>query len=60
MGDGPGLKLTIARMFAMNDTSPEVEKLVREMAMARSGEERLLAGSAMFDAARDMVTASLP
>jgi hypothetical protein len=31
----------------MNDTPPEVEKLVREMMMARSGEERLLMGSAM-------------
>lgn len=44
----------------MNDTPPEVERLVREMMMARSGEERLLMGSAMFDAARDMVIASLP
>ena len=44
----------------MNDTPPEVERLVREMLMARSGEERLLMGSAMFDAARDMVIASLP
>ena len=44
----------------MNDTPPEVERLVREMMMARSGEERLLMGSAMFDAARDMMIASLP
>lgn len=44
----------------MNDTPPEVERLVREMMMARSNEERLLMGSAMFDAARDMVIASLP
>ena len=44
----------------MNDTPPEVERLVREMTMARSGEERLLMGAAMFDAARDMVIASLP
>jgi len=44
----------------MNDTSPEVERLVREMMMARSGEERLLMGAAMFEAARDMVIASLP
>jgi hypothetical protein len=47
-------------MFGMNDTSLEVERIVREMAMARSGEERLLMGAAMFDAARDMVMASLP
>lgn len=44
----------------MNDTSPEVERLVHEMMMSRSGEERLLMGAAMFDAARDMVIASLP
>jgi hypothetical protein len=44
----------------MDDTSLEVERLVREMMMTRSGEERLLMGSAMFDAARDMVIASLP
>jgi hypothetical protein len=44
----------------MNDTPLEVQRLVREMMMARSGEERLLMGSAMFDAARDMVIASLP
>lgn len=44
----------------MNDTPLEVERLVREMTMARSGEERLLMGAAMFDAARDMVIASLP
>jgi hypothetical protein len=47
-------------MFGMNDTPLEVERLVREMMMARSSEERLLMGSAMFDAARDMVIASLP
>jgi len=44
----------------MNDTPLEVERLVREMIMVRSGEERLLMGAAMFDAARDMVIASLP
>ena len=44
----------------MNDTSPEVEKLYREMLMARSGEERFLMGCRMFDAAREIVIASLP
>ena len=44
----------------MNDTQPEVENLMREMLMARSGEERLLMGAAMFEAARDMIIASLP
>ncbi len=44
----------------MNDTSPEIESKVHEMMMARSGAERLIMGSAMFDAARKIVLASLP
>ena len=44
----------------MNDTSPEVEVMVREMIMARSGEERFVMGALMFDAARELVIASLP
>ncbi len=44
----------------MNDTSPEIEKKLHEMMMARSGPERLIMGALMFDAARDMVLASLP
>lgn len=44
----------------MNDTSPEVAALVRERLLARSGAERLLMGSRMFDAARAMVLASFP
>lgn len=44
----------------MNDTPPEIEKRVREMVMARSGAERLIMGSSMFDAARKVVLASLP
>ncbi len=44
----------------MNDTTPEVERMVREMLMQRSGEERFLMGALMFDAAREMVIASLP
>lgn len=44
----------------MNDTSPEVKVMVREMMMARSGEERFVMGALMFDAAREMVIASLP
>jgi hypothetical protein len=44
----------------MNDTTPEIEKKVHEMMMARSGTERLLMGSAMFDLARKIVIASLP
>ena len=44
----------------MNDTSPEIEAMVREMIMARSGEERFVMGALMFDAAREFVIASLP
>lgn len=44
----------------MNDTSPEIERMVRERLMALPGTERFRIGSAMFDAARRMVLASLP
>jgi hypothetical protein len=44
----------------MNDTSPEMAKLVRQKLMARSGSERFVMGARMFDAARTMVLASLP
>lgn len=44
----------------MRDTAPEIEQLVREMLMQRSGEERFLMGALMFDAAREIVISSLP
>jgi hypothetical protein len=44
----------------MNDTSPEIEAKVREMLMTRSNEQRFIMGARMFDAARDIVLASLP
>ena len=44
----------------MNDTSPEVRKLVHEKLMARSGEERFLMGASMFDSAREIILASFP
>ena len=44
----------------MTDTPPETERLVRESIMARSGEERFIMGSQMFDSAREMMKASLP
>jgi hypothetical protein len=44
----------------MNDTSPEVEGLLQEMLMSRSGEERFVMGALMFDAARELIIASLP
>ncbi len=44
----------------MTDTPPEIAELVRQKLMARSGEERFLMGVRMFNAAREMVLASLP
>ena len=44
----------------MNDTSPEIAELVRQKLMARSGSERFVMGTRMFDAARTMVLALLP
>ncbi len=44
----------------MTDTTPEIAEFVRQKLMARSPEERFLMGIRMFDAARDMVLASLP
>ena len=44
----------------MNDTSPEIVEMVREMMMKRSGEERFVMGALMFDAAREIIIASLP
>jgi hypothetical protein len=44
----------------MTDTPPAVAELVRRKLMARPAEERFLMGIRMFDAARQMVLASLP
>lgn len=44
----------------MNDTTPEIEELMRELLMKRSGEERFIMGALMFDAAREFIIASLP
>jgi hypothetical protein len=44
----------------MNDTSPEIAALVRTRLLERSGAERVLMGSQMFDTARAMVLASFP
>jgi hypothetical protein len=44
----------------VTDTPPEIERMVREQIMARSGEERFVMGARMFDSAREMVKASLP
>jgi hypothetical protein len=50
----------MAGVLDMNDTPPEVEEMVREMMMRRSGEERFVMGALMFDAAREIIIASLP
>ena len=44
----------------MNDTDPQIAEMVRRMLMERSGAERMLMGSQMFDTAKAMVLASLP
>jgi hypothetical protein len=44
----------------VTDTLPEIERIMREKLMARSGEERFVMGAQMFDSAREMVKASLP
>ena len=44
----------------MNDTDPEIEQLVRRRLLERSGAERVMMGSRMFDAAKAMILASFP
>lgn len=44
----------------MHDTAPEVAELMRELLRPPSGEERFVMGALMFDAAREMIIASLP
>ena len=44
----------------MDDTSPEIAAMIRRMLLERSGAERLVMGSQMFELARAIVLASLP
>lgn len=44
----------------MNDTDPEIAKMVRTRLLARSGAERVKMGSQMFLMARQMILASFP
>jgi hypothetical protein len=44
----------------MNDTEPEIARLVRQRVLERSGTERIMMGSQMFDLAKAMILASLP
>lgn len=44
----------------MNDTDPQIAELVRQRLLQRSGAERVMMASGMFEAAKAMVLASLP
>jgi hypothetical protein len=44
----------------MNDTDPHVAEVVRQRLLERSGLERIMMASGMFDAAKAMVLASFP
>ena len=44
----------------MNDTDPQVAELVRQRLLERSGAERIMMASGMFDTAKAMVLASFP
>ena len=44
----------------MNDTDPQIAELVRRRLLERSGSERILMGSRMFDVAKALVLASFP
>ena len=44
----------------MNDTDPRIRELVRRRLLERSGAERGLMGSRMFDVATPMMLASFP
>jgi len=44
----------------MNDTDPQIAELVHQRMLERSGAERIMMASGMFEAAKAMVLASLP
>ena len=44
----------------MNDTTPNIAAIVRERLLSRSGAERVVMGSRMFDVARTIALASFP
>ncbi len=47
-------------MPGLTDTPPEIAAMVHERLMAHTGAERFEMGCRMFEAAREMVLASLP
>ncbi len=44
----------------MNDTSPDMQKMYRELLMSRSNSERLTMGMEMFAFARSLIVSQLP
>ena len=44
----------------MNDTSPEMEKMYRDLLMSRTNSERLTMGMEMFAFARALIVSQLP
>jgi hypothetical protein len=44
----------------MTDTAPEIKEKVRQQIMSRPPDERFVIGAQMFDAAMEMLKASLP
>lgn len=44
----------------MNDTDPKIAELVRQRLLERSGAERVMMASNMFETAKAMVLASFP
>jgi hypothetical protein len=44
----------------MTNTPPEIDQMVRQRIMARSGEERFIMGAQMFESAMEMAKASSP
>lgn len=44
----------------MNDTTPEIAKMVRERMLARSSQERMQMGNQMFEVARALILSSFP
>lgn len=44
----------------MNDTTADIAAIIREQLLARSGAERVVMGSQMFEFARALVLASFP
>ena len=44
----------------MNDTSPEMQKIYRDLLMSRSNEARFMMGLEMFAFARALIVSALP